>query len=117
MQDEQFSRQWNAGHDRFSADLDRGLGHLLNFFRKRAEERESIGNAYGFLDRHAVPATPGPQLSPAGRASLRGLAASVVTVALWVSVMLVATPTPGFAAPPQTAATQASECVVSPVLA
>ena len=26
MQDEQFSRQWNAGHDRFSADLDRGLG-------------------------------------------------------------------------------------------
>ena len=117
MQDEQFSRQWDAGHDRFSADLDRGLGHLLNFFRKRGEERESIGNAYAFLDRHAVPATPGPQLSPAARASLRGLAASVVTVALWVSVMLVATPAPGLGRRGQTATAQATQCVVSPVLA
>ena len=117
MQDEQFSRQWDAGHDRFSADLDRGLGHLLNFFRKRAEERESIGNAYAFLDRHAVPATPGPQLSPAARASLRGLAASVVTVALWVSVMLVATPTPGVAAPRPSGAALARVCGVGAVLA
>ena len=117
MQDEQFSRQWNAGHDRFSADLDRGLGHLLNFFRKRAEERESIGNAYGFLDRHAVPATPGPQLSPAGRASLRGLAASVVTVALWVSVMLVATPAPGLASTLDAPLAQVGTCVDAPVLA
>ena len=97
MQDEQFLRQWNAGHDRFSADLDRGLGHLSRRLRERRETRKPIGNSYRFLDKYAARPAPTPALSPAAQASLRGLAASMLTVVLWVSVMLVATPAPGLA--------------------
>ena len=97
MQDEQFLRQWNTRHDRFSADLDRGFGHLSRRLRQRRETRKPIGNSYGFLDKYAAPTAPAPALSPAAQASLRGFAASVITVVLWVSVMLVATPAPGLA--------------------
>lgn len=33
MQDEHFMRNWNEGHDRFSADVTRGLGWLVARFR------------------------------------------------------------------------------------
>ena len=97
MQDEQFMRQWHRGHDRFSADLDRGLGHLNRQLRKLRQTRKPIGNSYGFLDKYVAPSTPTAALSPTARASLRGLAASVLTFALWVTTMLIATPAPGFA--------------------
>ena len=97
MQDEQFIRQWNSDHDRFSADLDRGLGHLVRYFTQRRESRKPIGSSYGFLARYEAPRPAGPTLSPAAQASLRGLAASVLTFVLWVSVMLVMTPAPGLA--------------------
>ena len=55
---------------------------------------QAIGNAYGFLDKYADQAEPKPLLSPAAQASLRGLAASVVTFGLWIAVMALATPMP-----------------------
>ena len=97
MQDEQFMRAWNSGHDRFSADLDRGLGHILRYFTRRRAARNPIGGSYGFLARYEQTKPTRPALSRAAQASLRGLFASVVTVALWVAVMMVATPTPGLA--------------------
>ena len=97
MQDEQFMRHWNSDHGRFSADLDRGLGHIMRYFTQRRESRKPIGSSYGFLTKYEAPVPATPTLSPAAQASLRGLAASVITVVLWVSVMLVATPAPGFA--------------------
>jgi hypothetical protein len=98
MQDEQFMRQWNAGRDRFSVDLDRGLGHLNRQLRQRRQTRKPIGNSYGFLDRYAGPAPAKATLSSEAQASLRGLAATVLTFALWVTVMAVATPMPLLAA-------------------
>src|SRR6187200_335023 len=88
MQDEHFLRNWNDGHSRFSADLDRGLSHLIG----RRGHRKVIGNPYG------IPSETRPPLSPAARASLRGLGASVLTVMLWVVVLALATPAPGLAA-------------------
>jgi hypothetical protein len=99
MQDEHFLRSWTDGHSRFSADLDRALSRLT----RRAGHRKVIGNPYG------IPAEAGPSLSPAARASLRGLGASVLTVVLWVVVLALATPTPGLAAP---AAASTCACVV-----
>ena len=93
MQDEQFMLVWNKGHSRFSADLDRGLGHLLERFASREKRAKDIRNSYG------IPGNVGrPVLTPAAKASLRGLAASVITAALWVAVMALATPAPGLAA-------------------
>ena len=97
MQDQQFIQQWSAGHDRFSTDLDRGLGHLLRHFARRAQSTPAIDRSYGFLAKYAAPAASEAPLSPAAQASLRGLAASVITFALWVTVMLLATPAPGLA--------------------
>jgi len=113
MQDEQFMRQWNDDHGRFSADLDRGLGHILRRFAHRREDRSTIGSSYGFLTRYAEPKQAAPALSAAARASLRGFAASVITVALWVVVMVVATPAPGLASPVHASAAQ----VIYPALA
>jgi hypothetical protein len=117
MQDEHLTRQWNSDHDRFSADLDRGLGHIVRFFKERRGDEKSIGSSYGFLAKYEQPKPAGPVLSPAAEASLRGLAASVITFALWVTVMLVATPAPGLAAPLDAPAVQAAECVAHPALA
>ena len=97
MQDEQFMRQWNNDHDRFSIELDRGLSHITRFFTQRRESRKPIGASYGLLAKYEQPTATTPGFSPAAQASLRGLAASVLTVVLWVSVMLVATPAPGLA--------------------
>jgi len=54
----------------------------------------AIGNAYGFLDKYEGKSEPRPLLSPAAKASLRGFAASVITLGLWVGVMALATPMP-----------------------
>jgi hypothetical protein len=37
MKDEQFMRAWNDGHDRFSADMARGLSWLATPFRRLGE--------------------------------------------------------------------------------
>src|SRR6478736_5617661 len=100
MQDEYFLKSWTEGHSRFSADLDRRLNHLAG----RLGRRKAIGNPYG------IPSETRPSLSPAARASLRGLGASVLTVALWVVVLALATPAPGLAAPPTESV--ACDCVV-----
>lgn len=97
MQDQEFMRYWNSDHYRFSADLDRGLGHIRRYFTQRREARKPIGSSYGFLARYDEPSQAGRALSSTAQASLRGLAASVITVALWTTVMLVATPAPGLA--------------------
>jgi len=94
MQDQHFMQSWNAGHSRFSADLERGLRHLTDRLSRRGQGRKAMRNPYG------IPAQTEPSLPPAARASLRGLAASVITVMLWVVVLALATPAPGLAHPP-----------------
>ena len=96
-------QSWNAGHRQFSADLDRGLGHLVDRLLRREAGRKVLGNPYG------VPIETGSSLSPAARASLRGLGASVATVALWVVVLALATPAPGLAA--SSGASTACACI------
>jgi hypothetical protein len=116
MQDDLFIRQWTATHDEFSADLDRGLGHLLRRFSRRERATKPIGSSYGFLAKYEAEPAPRQGLSPRAQASLRGLAASVITFALWVTVMLVATPAPGFASSLDAPAPQPREYAV-PALA
>jgi len=112
MQDEQFMQTWNAGHTQFSADLDRGLGHLAERLSRRAKRVRDIRDPYG-IPGDIAGRTP---LSPAAKASLRGLFASVITAALWVVVLALATPTPGFAASP-TVPMANVECVAHSLLA
>ena len=57
-----------------------------------------------------------PSLSPAASASLRGLAASVITAALWVVVLALATPAPGLAWSANTPLANAA-CVAHPLVA
>jgi|SRR5436190_3142709 hypothetical protein len=112
MQDEQFMQGWNVAHSRFSADVDRGLGRLVDRFSRRQNAAKRMRNPYGIpteVDRHVT-------LSPAAKASLRGLAASVITAALWVVVIALATPAPGLAASPM-APVAAAECLAHPLVA
>jgi hypothetical protein len=96
MQDELFMRQWNQGHEDFTADLHSTLKQLGRYRRSR-EADPVIGSPYDrILDRRPVGVAQ-PELSPAASASLRGLAASVITIGLWVIVMVAATPVPGLA--------------------
>lgn len=92
MQDEHFMQSWNRGHSQFSADLDRGLTNLVDRLSRRRVRPKAIRDPYG------IPAETAAPLSPAAKASLRGFAASVLTVALWVVVLALATPAPGLAA-------------------
>jgi hypothetical protein len=110
MQDEHFMQGWNDGHSRFSADLDRGIGLLAERLSRKREKPKVIRNPYG------IPAEVGPGLPPAARASLRGVAASVLTVTLWMVVLALATPAPGLAAS-SLASAQACACLAHPPLA
>ena len=96
MQDELFMRQWNQGHEDFTADLHSTLKQLGRYGRSRDAD-PVIGSPYDrILDRRPIE-TAQPALSPAAKASLRGLAASVITLVLWFAVMAIATPAPGLA--------------------
>ena len=97
MQDELFMRQWNGHHDRFSADLDHGLGQIVSYFTQRREAPRPIDRSYGLLAKFEQPKPAVKPLSSAAQASLHGLAASVITFALWVVVLALATPAPGLA--------------------
>jgi hypothetical protein len=110
MQDEHFMQNWNQGHGRFSEDLDRGIGRLRERLAARGSGRKSIRKPYG------IPAQTGPELSPRAGASLRGLAASLLTVVLWAVVLALATPAPGLAAS-DWAAADVCECLAGTPLA
>ena len=112
MQDEHFMQGWNDNHNRFSADLDRGLGRLIDRLPHRARRAEPIGNPYGI----PTEAEPRPALSAGAQASLRGFAATVITATLWVVVMVLATPAPGLAASPEAPVANV-ECIARPLLA
>ena len=113
MQDQHFIQQWTDVHRTFTANLHRALKRTGRDQRTR---RDDIGGSYDFLDKYAEQRPPRQGLSPAAQASLRGFAASVLTVALWVVVMALATPAPGLAA--SLAAPVASvECGAHPYLA
>jgi hypothetical protein len=116
MQDEHFIRQWNDTHEDFTADLHQALNQFGRYQRTRDRKTAAIGSPYDrILDRRVVePASRG--LSAGAQASLRGLAASVITFALWVTVMLVATPAPGLASAIDAQAPQPREYAV-PALA
>jgi hypothetical protein len=119
MQDSQFIRDWTDVHENFT----RGVGRMLERVREARKTRptrlQAIVTAYdGPIGRIASrqPSTPrAPTLSPAARASLRGLAATVLTVTLWFTVMALATPEPGLTATAATAET--CECVAFLALA
>jgi hypothetical protein len=112
MQDEHFMQSWNSSHRRLSADIDRGLARLADRLSGRAKRSRNIGDAYGL-----PPATERrPALPPAAAASLRGFAATVITAALWVLVMALATPAPGLAASIDSVMTTCA-CLAHPPLA
>ena len=102
MQDEHFIREWTGLHEDFTSDA---RGPLCAAGQPHRKALCTIGPAYA---ESSEPARPG--LSHAAQASLRGLAASAITVVLWVLVMLVATPAPGLAASPEISA-QPCACV------
>lgn len=117
MQDQHFIRDWNDVHGDFTADLHRTLNQIGRYQRKRDGDMMTIGSPYDrILDKRRVEPSH-PELSPAANASLRGLAASAITVVLWSAVMLIATPAPGLAAEPGAPVQQASGCVLAPELA
>jgi hypothetical protein len=117
MQDQHFIRDWNDVHGDFTADLHSTLNQLGRYQRTRDRRAKVIGSPYDrILDRRSVEPS-GTKLSPAANASLRGLAASVITVVFWAAVMLVATPAPGLAAAPDASAPQASARILAPELA
>ena len=116
MQDQHFIRDWNDVHGDFTADLHSTLNQIGRYQRTRDRGVTVIGSPYDrILDRRRVEPSRS-ELSPAAQASLRGLAASVITLVLWVTVMLIATPAPGLAAPVDAAAADAP-AYAGPVLA
>jgi hypothetical protein len=107
MQDQHFYRGWHQDAGDFAADFQQTLNGLGRYRRTRSSDDDNI------LDRHRVePARHG--LSAAAKASLRGLAASVITFALWTAAMLVMTPAPGLASTLDPAAPAVAVCA-SPV--
>ena len=107
MQDQHFIRDWTQVHRDFTTDLHDTLNQLGRYQRSRGKDAATIGSPYDrILDRRRVEPSRS-ELSPAAQASLRGLAASVITLVLWVAVMLIATPAPGLAAPVDAAAADA----------
>jgi hypothetical protein len=117
MQDQHFIRDWNDVHGDFTTDLHRTLNQLGRHRRTRDREVTAIGSPYDrILDRRRVEPSRS-DLTPAARASLRGLAASAITIVLWSTVMLIATPAPGLAAEPNAPVAQASACITAPGLA
>jgi hypothetical protein len=115
MQDQHFIRDWNEVHGDFTADLHRTLNQLGRYRRTRDRGVTAIGSPYDrLLDRRRAEPTRA-ELTPAARASLRGLAASAITVVLWSTVMLIATPAPGLAMPVEALA--AGAFIVTPALA
>ena len=114
MQDEQFMRQWNVGHDRLSLDLDRGIGKLGRRVTQASRGRSAIRDVYGIPTNVDGRKATRLGLSPTAKASLRGFAASVLTFVLWATVMALATPTPGLAS--SHLASEASACMAQPVI-
>lgn len=53
MMEEHFMRGWNDGHDRFSADIDRGLQFLGGMIR-RVSKRQVFGEGSYFARLAAV---------------------------------------------------------------
>jgi hypothetical protein len=103
MQDEHFIRDWTEVHEEFTADA------LIRFGAGRQVCGSTpcpIGPAY----EGPVEAERPSALSPAAQASLRGLAATVLTVTLWVVVMTLAMPAPVLAAS-QDGVVQLCDCV------
>lgn len=97
MQDEQFMRQWNAGHGHFTADLDGGLRRLASRLRRPFRSAARIGRPYGGI--------------------VRGLAAAVITAGFWTTVMALATPSPTYAAPLDAGVAAGSDCRAGVILA
>ncbi|MBL0915051.1 MAG: hypothetical protein IBJ13_05925 [Sphingopyxis sp.] len=72
MMEEHFMRGWNSGHDRFSADIDRGLKFLGRMLR-RWTELVTPSHAFGedtYFTRIAAACRPAKRAVPA-RASRR----------------------------------------------
>ena len=76
MIDEHFMRNWNAGHVRFSADVDRALDKIGRLLGTRSG-KDPIGAAYA--------------RKPA-KTLVSGLAAVATTIALLVTVAALAAP-------------------------
>lgn len=88
MTDEFFMRQWNAGHDQLSADLERSFAWLRRTLSRPRRAPHTIGGAY--VNSHAGE-------TPLGKAAgnlLGGLAAVGTTTVLFIAVALLAMPGP-----------------------
>lgn len=86
MIDELFMRQWNAGHDQLSADLDRTFGRLRRALLRAPRIPDAIDGTYA----RARSAKASPR--KAANNLLGGLAAVGTTIALVLAVTLLAIP-------------------------
>lgn len=86
MNDELFMRQWNAGHEQLSTDLDHALARLRRALPRSRRTPHSIGGAYA---NSGLGESPPDQ---AMRHLLGGLAAVGTTTALFLTVALLAVP-------------------------
>ena len=94
MQDELLMREWTRIHDDFVAGLHSRRDRPAGSPQTQDLSFDMIEPAYRRQNR-AQPRKPRAGLSPAAQASLRGLAASVVTALLWMSLMTLAVPASG----------------------
>lgn len=114
MQDSQFIHEWTNVHQTFTRSLGGMLDRVHGIVKARPDRLHAIVTAYdGPIGR--VGSRQRSTQSPAARASLRGLAATVLTVTLWFTVIALATPEPGLAATADAAG--ACDCVVFLTLA
>ncbi|SFG33280.1 hypothetical protein SAMN05518801_11740 [Novosphingobium sp. CF614] len=102
MQDEHFLRDWNAGHVRFSADLDDAL-------RARARRLHRYGADWGVFQRRCGESPLARKARLTGRAFLGGLTAGTVLAVLLLVMAAVAGPETSHAA--------STACLTPPPLA
>lgn len=93
MTDELFMRQWNAGHNQLSADLDRSFAWLRRVLSRTRRAPHTIGGAYVDPDAGETP------VKRAMGNLLGGLAAVGTTTLLFLTVALLAVPGPANSRP------------------
>ena len=108
MQDEHFMRDWVGVRARLSPSPTTAANRNTSGSDKDDRRHGSIDRTYVTRRKAEGPA----RLSIAAQASLRGVAATVLTFVLWATVMVLATPTPGLAS-----SIVEGACAAHPVLA
>ncbi|CDO38756.1 MULTISPECIES: hypothetical protein [Novosphingobium] len=93
MQDEHFIRDWNAGHARFTGDLERVLSRLARRLRPRSGNEDAIGKAYEPCEETAL----SRKARLTGIAVIGGMSAGTSLAVLLLGLAAITYPVPGHA--------------------